>query len=178
MGKPDLLQTIGLGVENMRVANLGSGKCDNAISVQVRCIPCLSVTNVDIFYPYLHYLQTQPFAARLVEYVHSDILTWIPKQEKRAYDVILFLDVLEHLEFTAGQKALKQCKRMATRKVIVFGPLGDCPQEEYEGNMYQRHLSMVTVQRLEKLGFKVQVLSGFHEQFSPPRDACWAVLDI
>jgi 2-polyprenyl-3-methyl-5-hydroxy-6-metoxy-1,4-benzoquinol methylase len=136
------------------------------------------LTNVDIYKPYVDYLQTQKFDAQVAEFVYKDVVLWLAEQPEGEYDVLLLIDLLEHFERVRAEFVVRLCKYVARRKIIVFSPLGKCPQAAYDGNGYQRHLSTWTSAGLEALGFQVEVLEAFHKHFDPPVDAGWAVMEV
>jgi hypothetical protein len=162
----------------MRIANLGSGKSDSPVSLQVRYLHCALLMNVDIYKPYVDYLQTQKFAAGVVEFTCKDVVLWLAEQPEGEYDVVLLIDLLEHFEQARAGFVVRLCKHVARRKIIVFSPLGECKQGPSDGNGYQRHLSTLTSAGLETLGFRVEVLPAFHRHFDPPVDAGLAVMEV
>jgi predicted TPR repeat methyltransferase len=108
------------------------------------------MTGVDVFKPYLKEAKTSGYYQKLVE---SDV-TKFPIA-KESYDVILLFQVLEHLPKKEGIALLKKMTRGARKAVIVTLPHGECEQEDYEENKYQKHLSSWMVKDLENLGFNV-----------------------
>jgi hypothetical protein len=56
------------------------------------------------------------------------------------FEVVTCIEVIEHLEWDAGQKLLDELERIGSR-VIVTTPNVLFQQKEYDGNTFQRHLS-------------------------------------
>jgi len=78
-----------------------------------------------------------------------------------SFQTVALLDVLEHLSKSDGYKIMNQVEGLANDKVVVFTPNGFLKQQEYESNLYQKHLSGWTVHELENLGFRVYGMNGF-----------------
>jgi len=70
---------------------------------------------------------------------YGDILEVIDKLPQ--YDVILLIDVIEHFEKEQGLELVKKLKRHANRCVLISTPAYPAPQEDYNGNEYERHKS-------------------------------------
>ena len=81
----------------------------------------------------------------------------------KSYDVVICLDVLEHLEYNLALKIIDECKRIARKKVIIYTPsihkdnssaeldawgLGECS--------YQKHISVVSKEDFKSRGYKVK----------------------
>ena len=56
----------------------------------------------------------------------------------RAYDLVLLIDSLEHLDKQVGRRVLGRL-RSNNRHLIVSCPNFDCPQGAVNGNEYERH---------------------------------------
>jgi len=69
----------------------------------------------------------------------GDAQTIIPTLEKR-YDLILFIDVIEHFTLEDGYKLLQTCQR-AARNLIVSTPVEFIPQKVAFENPYETHHS-------------------------------------
>ena len=72
--------------------------------------------------------------------------------EDNSFDVILLLDVIEHLEFDAGEDLLKELKRITRRSILILTPLwwtsnheNVCnPESPYFKNPYNTHKCLWT----------------------------------
>lgn len=107
-------------------------------------------TGVDIFDPYLKKCKQKGFYNKTCK----EDLTKI-KLKPKSYDVVLLLQVLEHLDKKDSRTLLKKTFKATRRAVIVSVPNGDCIQEEYDQNSFHIHKSTWDPKDLEKLGFKV-----------------------
>jgi ubiquinone/menaquinone biosynthesis C-methylase UbiE len=73
-------------------------------------------------------------------------------------DLVLCVEVLEHLSRDDGLRMLEEAKRVAKRTVIVTtptDPLGRHSQSEINGNPSERHITATSSRRLLSLGFNV-----------------------
>lgn len=107
-------------------------------------------TGIDIYKPYLKVCRKGKYYKKII---NADITKL--KLKKNSFDVILLLQVIEHLDKSIGERLLRQAIKAAKRCVIVSVPNGHCSQEEYDGNIHQKHLSVWTVPDLKKINFKV-----------------------
>lgn len=92
------------------------------------------------------------------------------------FDVVLCIDVIEHLDDAAAEKLVSEMKRVGD-KVCVFTPDGESPQDHDAYMMgaddLQTHRSVWSVEKLQRLGFEAQVLHpDFHGK---GHGALWAV---
>lgn len=161
-----------IDVEHTSVANLGAGTCSSPISCQIPEIDCAVLVNVEIFAPYVAMLERIRWTARGVSNVHSDIIPWLDKQPDKSYAVVLLIDVLEHFEMELGKYVLAQALRVASKQVLIWMPIGDCPQGSYDGNEYQKHLS--TWRGEDFVGATTtEMFNEAHKHMNPPGDAAW-----
>jgi len=72
-----------------------------------------------------------------------------------SFDIVLCLDVVEHLEYDLALKVLDECKRIARKKAIIYTPNefkdNHQPKEGAWGlgeNKYQNHLCLIKVNDL------------------------------
>ena len=155
------------------VANLGAGRCDSPVSKWVLAIPCLKLYSLDLHKPALQDLAGKVFVAQRHIVKMGDVKETLSLLSPDLPDVVLMIDLLEHLTKEDGIALLQKLQSVAKR-ILVWLPLGICEQEEYDGNVFQRHLSTWTAEELESLGFEVEVYENFHLHFAPPVDAAWA----
>jgi len=121
-------------------------------------------TGVDIFPSYLKASKQKGIYDHLVK---ADIYTYKPTH---TYDLVICSHVLEHLKKKQGLQVLHKAIKTANKKIIVALPVGDLPQDEYDGNQYQEHLSAWHPKDFKKLGFKVigitpRFVFGTHDRF-------------
>lgn len=91
-----------------------------------------------------------------------------PDSEPGAFDLVLLLDVIEHLPREDGLRALAWCRRHGP--VILATPNGFMEQD---GALYDEHLSGWTVADIEALGAqRVTVVPGHPAADSPGQIVC------
>lgn len=105
----------------------------------------------DIFQPSLKECKRQGIHD---EYVLCDVRR-LPFQRK-SFDIVLCLEVLEHLEKEGAKSFLNQLEEIGRRQVIISTPGGACKQQAYDRNPYQEHKSSWSVAELKNLGYKVR----------------------
>ena len=102
-------------------------------------------------------------------YFKCDVLEFAQGQPDQSFDLVLLIDVLEHLEKGPGNALLREMLRITRRRAIVFTPDGfveqyadDSAQKIVEAygtpmieNPLQKHLSGWTRRELADFGFDV-----------------------
>jgi cyclopropane fatty-acyl-phospholipid synthase-like methyltransferase len=119
-------------------------------------LTCKSVLGVDVWKRYLEHIKDRYQTVMISMEETGRFLN-------KSYDVVLCLDVLEHLEKNLALKIIDECKRIARNKVIIYTPsvhkdnssaekdawgLGECP--------YQKHISVIDVDDFTSRGFRVK----------------------
>ena len=92
------------------------------------------------------------------EYIEEDINALDFKQGE--FDAVILIGVLEHIEREAGLQLIENCKKWASKKIIVTTPNGFIEQKSLDGNPLQVHLSGWLVKELAALGFMTRGLCG------------------
>jgi hypothetical protein len=95
------------------------------------------------------------------EFIQLDIRDLSERFGEDEFDCAVALDVVEHLSKDAGRKLLADLERVARRRVVIFTPNGFLPQEPYDDNPHQAHLSGWTVDEMRDLGYKVVGINGW-----------------
>ena len=107
--------------------------------------------------------------------VKADITSF--SLDKQKYDVIVLFQVLEHLPKLKAINLLKKATGAARKAVLVTVPHGECNQNAYHGNSYQKHRSIWTPADLTNLGFSVygqglRIIYG-NESYGTGRHVSW-----
>jgi len=104
---------------------------------------------VDLFEPYLDECRREGSYDLVVS---SDIrqLEWV---EDNSYDVVMCLEVLEHLEKEDGKILIRNMMRIARRQVLVQTPVDSFEWEGLHGNPLNKHLYVWKVEELQEVGF-------------------------
>lgn len=171
----------GLKIEDLLVLDVGCGRYNTPISNQMRQLPFKYLASVDIHAPIVRQLEAETRKAKFAaaeHYIGVRDAAEINVYLEHHYDVIMFLDVIEHLPKNDAMRVLIDARRIAKKRVLVWLPLNDAPQGALEGNPNQVHQASWTVEELEALGYKVSVFKEFHKQFDPPVDAAWAIYSV
>lgn len=94
------------------------------------------------------------------KYFLMDVLKIDKKFKPKSFDCVLALDLIEHLKKKDGIRLIKKMEKIAKKKVIIFTPNGFLPQEEYENNIKQVHLSGWSAREMMKKGYKIIGING------------------
>lgn len=138
------------------------------IGLELNNIDQKSITAVDLSPQYTDILK-EKFPE--IDVICSDALDFVKQADDNSYDVISFLDGLEHLDKEIGRQVLEECKRVAKKRVILFFPSGDTedgylaqhPHNAWnvEGaDEYQTHKSGWLKQEVIDLGYKLEAEVG------------------
>lgn len=95
------------------------------------------------------------------EYKLADVLSLDENFAPRSFDCVVALDLIEHLSKADGLRLITAMEKIAKKKIIIFTPNGFLPQNEYDGNPNQVHLSGWTAAEIKKLGFRVMGINGW-----------------
>ena len=133
-------------------------------------LQCKSFLGVDIYEPYIDFLKKKGVNCLL-----ADITTMELKPD--SYDVVLALDVFEHIAYNKAISLVKRTKLAARKKVIAYTPrefhdnvtendtgrkfdvlkwLNEDAVSPYKGfgiNPFQEHRSLIEEPTLQRLGF-------------------------
>jgi ubiquinone/menaquinone biosynthesis C-methylase UbiE len=118
----------------------------------------VDITAVDISSAYIAEIRKRHSG---FEAIRADALEYIMNAPDDSFDVISFIDGLEHLTKEDGMLVLEECKRVAKRKVLLFTPDGYIKNEPKDtwgvkgGDKHQLHLSGWKPRELEERGYKL-----------------------
>jgi 2-polyprenyl-3-methyl-5-hydroxy-6-metoxy-1,4-benzoquinol methylase len=88
------------------------------------------------------------------QYIQADV-RYLPLAEK-SFDIVMSMEVLEHLDKQEGLAFLQTLDRTARRQVIITTPAGKHEQHTLAENTYQEHKYIWKPAELRKLGYKVR----------------------
>jgi len=140
----------------------------------------LSAIGIDVFLPYINEANSRSPRA---DHVRGDI-RFLPFNLKN-FDVVLAMEVLEHLDEEEGAALLKSLERIARRQVIITSPVEEHAQEILDDNPYQKHRHIWQPGELVQLGYMVRghglrnlggrsgVRSSVPKAFRPLIDIIW-----
>jgi cyclopropane fatty-acyl-phospholipid synthase-like methyltransferase len=153
------------------VLELGCGLGD-----KLAATPCKLRVGVDAFRPYLD-AAYRKWGSRLHELHVAEAQAYM-ETEIRWFDAVMMIDFIEHLTLPDAMVLLERCKVVARRKVIVFCPIGECPQDKdtysLGGDKWQTHRSTWTPEQLKTQGFDVALWRGYREKNKQVAFAVWS----
>jgi len=106
---------------------------------------------LDIFKPYLEDCKRHGIHD---DYVLCDVRR-VPLREE-SFDVILCIEVLEHLKREHGKRLIRSLEQMARKQVIITTPVGVYKQQAYEENPHQEHKWIWSPTELKRFGYGVK----------------------
>lgn len=74
--------------------------------------------------------------------------------EPKCFDVVICIEVIEHLDKADAIELLRQIEEIASRQIIIMTPWGYFPMEEREDNPYLTHRSGWLPQKFQEMGYK------------------------
>lgn len=110
---------------------------------------------VDIYKPYLENIELEvdvPYVTLLYDVRKIDDI-FLPK----TMDLVLLLDIVEHLEKSDSMELIKKCEEIAKVAVIIETPSGYIPQDidilGYGGHEYQTHRCSWNNEDFKQMGY-------------------------
>jgi hypothetical protein len=157
------------------VVDLGAGKRDSPVSLQVAQIVCDHLISVEAFEPYIQILLGIKTKAKVHDVVKAHITH--SNYKVKNCDLVLLIDVIEHLEKEEALELLHYLKEVA-KSLVIFTVEGDTlgySNKDME-NPLQEHKSIWTAEEFEEMGFEVTVYENFHNHLGNGHvGAIWAV---
>ena len=95
------------------------------------------------------------------EYIKIDILDIENEFEEKSFDCVIAIDLIEHFSKEDGLNLLRIMEKISKKKVVISTPTGFVPQNEYDGNRYQVHLSGWSYEEMVKMGFRIIGIGGW-----------------
>jgi hypothetical protein len=125
------------------------------LSLKSKYIPAQVRVGVDIHEPYFAHIESDaPYA--VVKYDIRRLRDiFIPK----SFDLVIALDIIEHITKEEGLELMRQCEEIARKAVIIETPSGYVPQnidiQGHGGDEWQTHRSGWERAEFEERGYKV-----------------------
>ncbi len=127
------------------------------LSLKSKYIAAQIRVGVDIYEKYFERIETDVPYVVIKHDVRKLNEIFIPK----SFDLVIALDVIEHLEKQESLDMIAQCEKIARKAVMLETPKGYVPQNldilGLEGHEYQTHRCGWEVDELEKMGYTVLV---------------------
>lgn len=133
--------------ENMSVLDAGCGDCSPVALI----MPQLNhqVIGLDIFEPALRKARSSSDYNGLIL---GDV-SYLPFKDN-SFDISVCTAVLEHLEKSDGDRLLSELERVSKWLVLVSCPIGKWAQHALDGNPYQEHKYVWSLDELRDKGFR------------------------
>ena len=101
-------------------------------------LKCREIVGIDIHQPYLDKIK------RHFKVIKADI-RHLESLESHSFDVVLCLDVIEHLKKNEGLRLLGEMERIVRKRIIIYTPIGFKEQNDdawgLGGEKWQKHRS-------------------------------------
>lgn len=155
------------------VYDLGAGKRDSPVSLQIKKLKCGHLISVEPFQPYIEFLLHGGNSADVHDVVSAHLTH--SNFKVGACDLVLLIDVIEHLDKKGAIELLAHLQRKA-KNIVIFAPEGDTVgyTNSDMGNPLQEHKSAWIGEEFESLGFDVTVYRKFHAHLGDV-SAMWAI---
>ncbi|MCL0053366.1 class I SAM-dependent methyltransferase, partial [Dehalococcoidales bacterium] len=141
-----------LSTKETAILDLGCGKGEAIKLLFGKDKLNYKICGVEIFRPYILEAKQKGIYTDLIL---ADVRN-LPFKSK-SFDVLLLLEVIEHLTKEKGAKLLKEMERIARKGIIVRTPKGFLRKEKIEdSNPFQEHISSWEPKELRNLGYKVK----------------------
>jgi SAM-dependent methyltransferase len=141
------------------IIDLGCGPCS-----RIRLFRAAYTCGIELFGPYIRDAKRNQTHNDLIL---ADISTVAFKPS--SCDVVIALDVLEHLPKEAALRVIHEAKRWTKKKIIITVPNGFHPGRILDENPLQEHKSAFSIRELKTLGFRVHGI-GINIKFYRPRN--------
>ena len=109
---------------------------------------------VDIYEEYFNHIESDVPYVVIKHDVRKLEEIFVPK----SFDIVIALDIIEHLEKEESLLMIAQCERIARKAVILETPNGYVPQnldvQGHGGHEWQTHRCGWEIAELEKMGYK------------------------
>ena len=145
--------------KTLRVLDLGCGECKLSkefISYQ----GSTTIVGVDVKRNFLDKAHEVGF---LNSFIQGDMVSVLFGLADNCFDIILFMDSLEHINKADGFMMLVDAGRVATTAIMVFAPEGKCVRNT--GPEEDHHKATWIREDFIKVGFQgITVLQDFHSE--------------
>jgi 2-polyprenyl-3-methyl-5-hydroxy-6-metoxy-1,4-benzoquinol methylase len=127
------------------------------LSLKSKYIPAQLRVGVDIHEPYFKHIEADVPYVVIKHDIRKLKDIFVPK----SFDLVIALDIIEHIKKDEGFELMKQCEKIARKAVIFETPKGYVPQnidiQGHGGDRWQTHRSGWDETDFTKRGYKVVV---------------------
>jgi len=131
------------------VLDVGCGKHSALLSIAKHYK--FELTGLDIFEPYLKEAKNKG-GYRSVVLADARQLPF----KDKSFEAVACIEVIEHVGKEGGEKLLNELERISRWLVLISTPIGESVQHAYDGNPYQEHRYIWSVEELEARGFEMR----------------------
>ncbi|MCL0073611.1 class I SAM-dependent methyltransferase [Dehalococcoidia bacterium] len=139
------------GIDNQAQSVLDIGCADGDLMGFINNRKRFYTVGIDVYEPYLKVCKR---AKTHNENILCDVRR-LPFKDK-SFDIVLFLETIEHLEREEGLKVLQDIEGIARREVIISTPVAFAGQKAYGGNPHQEHRSFWNPIEMRQRGYQVR----------------------
>lgn len=132
-----------------KILDVGAGHGLPMRLIKMRMKP-KKVVAVDLFDPYIKEAREKRI---FDEYIKKDIRKISFKKD--SFDVVIALQVLEHLKKDEALKLLGKLERIAKKQVIIATPIGEMYHPAVDNNPLQLHKSSFVPEEFRKRGYRI-----------------------
>ncbi|OIO33349.1 MAG: hypothetical protein COZ49_01770 [Candidatus Yonathbacteria bacterium CG_4_10_14_3_um_filter_47_65] len=127
------------------------------LSLKSKFLPAKIRVGVDIHEKYFDHIESDvPYVV-----IKHDVRKLNEIFVSKSFDIVIGLDIVEHLEKEESLNMIKQCEEIARKAVIFECPKGFIPQnidiQGHDADHWQTHRSAWEPEEFEKLGFKTLI---------------------
>lgn len=148
IGMNDIIKNLDKSSNSLLDIGCGNGRPVDFINKQKRFL----TVGVDGFLPYLKECKSN----RIYDDCILCDIRFLPIKLK-TFDIILCLQVIEHLSRNDGIRLIREIEEIATRQIVITTPVDFLSQGKYDENPYQVHRSAWTPYLLRNMGYKVKI---------------------
>ncbi len=132
-------------------------------------IGCGSFSPVQTFNQHLYCVGIDAFAPSIEkskklgihdEYHQMNVLEALEKFGPKSFDVVVALDLIEHLTKEDGEQLLDMMDKLARKRIFIYTPNGFLPQGDRENNPWQVHYSGWEPKEFRSRGYHVYGVNG------------------
>lgn len=127
------------------------------LSLKSKYIDANIRVGVDIYPTYFEHIETDVPYVVIRHDVRNLNEIFLPK----SFDIVIALDIIEHLEKEESLEMLRQCEQIARKAVIIETPKGYVPQNMdilgHGGDEFQTHRCGWEITELETMGYVCSV---------------------
>lgn len=143
------------------------GKHDEVIDLGCGTMPltrrlkCKKIIGIDAWNPYLEELEKSCSESEHFGLWNAEINDkFLSEFDDNSFHICLSIDFIEHLDKGDALGIIKQMERIASKRIIIFTPIGFVPQVRKENPGYQKHRCGFYPKELEFMGYETFIRIG------------------